>query len=202
MKPQPQNLPYDYRGIHVASTALIPEIPANSGAVTPSSLLLPDSGLEFFQMRKQQFGSIRAYFSYLLVRYVRMLPRLGIIPEKTPSQWKTRYQKAGQKLAKLSFLPDPRVWEAYRQTASRYGLSICHLFVILMQLDKSDWLEAGRPENCPKTPALPPIQKNRKNYAKKGRKRGNRAKKLDFISISVQMIDFERYTLTRTGFFR
>ena len=168
-------------------------------SLTPSTLLIPKCYLEFFEMRKEQFGSINAYFLYLFAKFVRNLRQYGFTPQKTTSKWKVQYQENGQGLKKRNFIPDAQVWESNREIARAFGVSICLLFVIAMKLDLAEWEAAGRPVTAP---ALVIPQEKRSSYPCFPGGGPEMLKNFNEKSFLLHKLDFATEILHRTGHFR
>ncbi len=113
-------------------------------AVTSSTLLIPMKMLEYFNTRERYFKSRGRYFEYLIMTYGRQLHKFGLNP--TVMKWKKEYQKTGLDLQVRNFKPDPEFWEEFRHIGLAYGVGMCLLFVILLELEYKLWLEAGSPE--------------------------------------------------------
>ncbi|MCB1174867.1 MAG: DUF1564 family protein [Leptospiraceae bacterium] len=126
-----------------------------SQLVSSSTLLIPRHLLDYFTLRVHDFRSVRAYFEYLIVNYGRQLARYKINPAS--HKWKKKYQNPGLDLQIRNFRPDPRFWEEFRHIAFGYGLAMCNLFVILLELEHRLWLKAKSPakfhETQPSQPA-------------------------------------------------
>ena len=168
-------------------------------SLTPSTLLIPECYLDFFQMRKQQFGSINAYFLYLFAKYVRNLRQYGITPQRTTQKWKTQYQANGLDLKKRNFIPDAQVWESNREIARAFGVSICLLFVIVMKLDLREWEAEGRPDTVPEL-VIP--QKQRTSYPCFKEGGPEMLKNFSERSFLLHQIDFSTEILHRAKNFR
>lgn len=103
-----------------------------------STLLIPERFSSYYRQCCNDSGSRRAYFSRIVRDY---LPLIEIYKFKLCKQraqkWKTCFQDSGQKLLNRNFVPLPDDWENLRHAASGFGVSICYLFVFLMQLEMS-----------------------------------------------------------------
>lgn len=101
-----------------------------------SSVLIPSRLFDHFNQRSRIHGSRRRYLHFLVFS---ILPDISCYSELLASsrsqKWKTCYQNSGQSLIKKNFKPSPIDWEAMRQVASAFGVSICFLFVFLMEID-------------------------------------------------------------------
>lgn len=101
-----------------------------------STLLIPAKYLEEYNSRSKLLGSRRAYFEFIVKKF---LPHLGIFKKKLLSRkihkWKTYYQANEQKLSIRNFSPNPEDWEALRIVAGAFGVSMCYLFVFLLELE-------------------------------------------------------------------
>ena len=119
---------------------------ANSSLESPvcwsvSSLLIPDAYLRFFNAMVQKYGSRRCYFSHLAQFGLNQLPRfLTLLNSRKDPKWKTYYQSRGLQLVKRNFIPFPADWEGFRHCATAAGVSICFLFVFLMELEMTGQL--------------------------------------------------------------
>lgn len=128
-------------------------------AYTPSTLLIPRHLVAYFESRSIFFGSRRLYFRHLIVTYGRFLQHFGIEPNS--DKWKKEYQEDGLDLQIRNFKPDPEFWEEFRHIAFAYGLGMCKLFVILLELEQKRWISEGRPENfCENSPIKLKINKH------------------------------------------
>ncbi|MCB1175198.1 MAG: DUF1564 family protein [Leptospiraceae bacterium] len=106
-------------------------------------MLIPKHLLEYFTKRVRFFQGTRTYFEYLTVNYGRQLASYEL--KLTSSKWKQKYQDPGLDLQVRNFRPDPELWEEFRHIAFAYGLAMCHLFVVLLELEYSLWKQAGSP---------------------------------------------------------
>ncbi|MCB1172742.1 MAG: DUF1564 family protein [Leptospiraceae bacterium] len=119
-------------------------------SVTSSTLLIPMHLMDYFQDRVRDFQGIGRYFEYLIITYGRQLTLYNIDP--TNRQWKQKYQDQGLDLQVRNFKPNPELWEEFRHIGFAYGLAMCHLFVVLLELEYSRWQQATSPAVFHETP--------------------------------------------------
>ena len=101
-----------------------------------STLLIPAQYRLQFKTLCKMHGSRRKLARWLLGhRLADLHQHLDQWITTNPRKWKTQYQTNGLDLQKYNFIPDPEVWESYRQTALGLGISICYLFVLLLEIE-------------------------------------------------------------------
>lgn len=104
---------------------------------TNSTLLVPENLFGFYKLQCTRHGSRQKYFSFIIATY---LPQIKILQKKLGKnrvpKWKTQYQSEGQALLKKNFIPLPEDWEALRISASSFGVSMCYLFVLMLEIHK------------------------------------------------------------------
>ena len=178
-------------------------------AWTSSTLLIPEDRIEYFNKRILCFngrgrsrygGSICGYFEYLIRNYANCLLKYGIDP--TAIKWKKEYQEEGLELQKRNFKPEPDIWEKFRHISFSYGLSMCKMFVVLMELDHQRWVEAGCPDNFYELPQqrnyTPDFRMNsRQKVSLKAKKAILNALSSNKYTILIRNIDFSRQKLHR-----
>ena len=143
---------------------------------------------------------LRGYFEYLIRNYANCLPKYGIDP--TAIKWKKEYQDEGLELQKRNFKPEPDIWEKFRNISFSYGLSMCKMFVVLMELDHRRWIEAGCPDDFYE---LPPQRiytrdfrmNSRKNISLEAKKAIVNALFSNKYTILIRNMDFARQKLHR-----
>ena len=115
-----------------------------------SSLLIPDSLLEYYYRQSRIAGSRSRYFSLFVLEYIPRINEWKHILERvrTPN-WKTTYQSCDQNLLKKNFVPIARDWEAFRHAAAACGVSMCFLFVFLMSLEMAAFFQQSQPRPRP-----------------------------------------------------
>ena len=121
-------------------------------------------------------------------------------------KYKKKYQEEGLDLQHCDFVPEPSDWEELRNLGFAYGLAMCKFFVILLELDKRKWEEAGCPENFRAAP--PRALRKRKNKLNsvyfESSKGKNSLKNFFFARHSTSLarvVDREEEFLLRIGWF-
>lgn len=108
----------------------------NQNCYTKSTVLIPDQYTDYYQNRCKQFGSRKAYFQHIINKY---LPNVTLYRSEINNlkmlKWKTCYQSEGIHLRRRNFVPLPADWEALRHMSGAFGVSMCFLFVFLMQCE-------------------------------------------------------------------
>ena len=169
-------------------------------AVTSSTLLIPLYLLDYFTLRVRYFKGIGRYFEYLIMTYSRQLARYKIDPASR--KWKKKYQDPGLDLQIRNFKPNPELWEEFRHIAFAYGLAMCRLFVVLLELEYSLWLQAGSPAVFHEVQiSRPPEQKSRVN-SQQNLSLVDKKDILNLLSVTkgsilIRSMDFSRHTLHR-----
>ncbi|MCB1173365.1 MAG: DUF1564 family protein [Leptospiraceae bacterium] len=169
-------------------------------AVTSSTVLIPKHLLDYFTQRVRYFKGIGRYFEYLTITYGRQLARYEIDP--TSCKWKKKYQDPGLDLQIRNFKPDPELWEEFRHIAFAYGLAMCRLFVVLLELEYSLWLQAGSPATFHETQAARPSKRKERVNSKQFLSIKNTKFRLNLDSsaefaVLIRSMDFSRHTLHR-----
>lgn len=115
---------------------------------TQSTILVPEKYSNYFNARCHFFGSRRAYFRFVVGQ---ILPQLfhfsSELNLRRVPKWKTYYQAQGQVLLRKNFVPLPDDWEALRHAAVASGVSMCFLFVFLMEIEMSGRLTQKKESN-------------------------------------------------------
>ena len=166
-------------------------------AITCSTLLIPRRLLEYFTRRVRYFHTTSKYLEYLIVTYGRQLSCYGLNPAS--HKWKKKYQDSGLDLQIRNFKPNPELWEEFRHIAFAYGLAMCHLFVVLLELEYSRWLQAGSPANFHDT-QIPKRKKRVNSKQKVSLKDKKDILNLLFstkYAILIRSMDFSRHRLHR-----
>jgi hypothetical protein len=106
----------------------------NSDAKVDSSstLLIPESLLDEFRVRANKYRGVPTYFKALLRKF-RIFTHAGLIP--APSKLKTEFQKEGQNLKRVNFVPANVDWLEIGCIALSYGKSRTWVFTFLLYLD-------------------------------------------------------------------
>ena len=102
------------------------------------SFLIPLRLEPFFQQRLQQFGGLAAYLNYLLLHAAR-LHDLECIPNV--ERVTRKYQRPRQQLQRYKARIPGDTWTILRCFSGGHGLTMCHMFVILMRLDQAGELD-------------------------------------------------------------
>jgi hypothetical protein len=97
-----------------------------------STLLIPENLLNEFKSRADKYKGIPTYFKALLKKF-RIFTHAGLIP--TPSKLKTEFQKEGQNLKRVNFVPSNVDWLEIGCIALSYGKSRTWVFTFLLYLD-------------------------------------------------------------------
>ncbi|TGK19111.1 DUF1564 family protein [Leptospira stimsonii] len=114
---------------------------SKSKRVSTSDLLIPKRHLKSLQRKILKFGSLKKFLHFLLLTNRSKFRSLCIIPKNE----KTLYQSINQDLVRFSFRPDSADWAELRVLARYYGLSICNLFVILLEIGEEGSSSSGSP---------------------------------------------------------
>ncbi|MCB1173240.1 MAG: DUF1564 family protein [Leptospiraceae bacterium] len=168
--------------------------------VSSSTLLIPGHLLKYYRFRVNCFSGTGHYFEHLLATYGRQLARYSINPVTT--QWKKKYQNKGLDLQIRNFKPNPELWEEFRHIAFAYGLAMCHLFVVLLELELKRWRAAGSPSVFFEKSSTP-SQTNRKNVNSLHENPNLQAKEVIKLlyhkksTVLIRSIDFSRSKLHR-----
>lgn len=126
---------------------MVPSSYANVQAEIPdcytrSSLLIPSSMLSYFQSRCAASGGRAAYLNFLVINHLLYLHKFkNRLCRCHNPKWKIAYQNSGQKLLKRNLKPVPADWENLRNVAHAFGVSMCFLFVFLMELEMEGFFE-------------------------------------------------------------
>lgn len=103
---------------------------------TISTLLIPSIYLEQYYEKCRLHGSRASYFNYLLIYFGSQIKQFeGRLIKQKDSKWKTCYQNQGLNLEKKNFRPEPELWEQLRLSADSFGVSMCYLFIFMMELE-------------------------------------------------------------------
>lgn len=110
--------------------------PLHNPCYSKSSLLIPDLHTGYFKKKSKQHNCRKKYFSFIIQNYLQLLPQFQHrLNARKGSKWKMVYQQKGQILNKKNFIPDPEDWELFRHAAMAVGVSMCFLFVFIMELE-------------------------------------------------------------------
>lgn len=103
---------------------------------TISTLLVPSKYLDYYHNQSNFHGNLSSYFRYLLIQFGSQVNQYeNMLTMDRTSKWKTCYQDAGLFLERKNFRPDPENWEQLRHIADSFGISMCYLFIFLMELE-------------------------------------------------------------------
>ena len=111
------------------------EVDFQRGETIACTLLLPRNKIRKFRARIRDFEqNTRKYFQYLLGRYsdVSRLSRL-----RRGKRLTAKYQDSGQELKKIHLRVKSSEWNQIGLIARTCGYSICHLFVLLFELESA-----------------------------------------------------------------
>jgi hypothetical protein len=97
-----------------------------------STLLIPENLLDEFKSRADKYRGVPTYFKALLKKF-RIFTHSGLIP--APSKLKTEFQKEGQNLKRVNFVPSNADWLEIGCIALSYGKSRTWVFTYLLYLD-------------------------------------------------------------------
>jgi hypothetical protein len=97
-----------------------------------STLLIPEIMLDEFKFRADKYNGVPNYFKALLRKF-RIFTHAGLIP--APSKLKTEFQKEGQNLKRVNFVPSNVDWLEIGCIALSYGKSRTWVFTFLLYLD-------------------------------------------------------------------
>jgi hypothetical protein len=103
-----------------------------------STLLIPEIMLDEFKLRADRYNGVPNYFKAILRKF-RIFSHAGLIP--APSKLKTEFQKSGQNLKRVNFVPNNADWLEIGCIALSYGKSRTWVFSFLLYLDI---LEVGK----------------------------------------------------------
>lgn len=107
-----------------------------SGCISTSTLQIPAQFDTYYKLRCQIFGSRRAYFHFVAQTYLPLVGKIKkIINGRKSEKWKIHYQESGQNLLKRNFEPLSEDWEMLRNASAAFGVSMCFLFVLLLELE-------------------------------------------------------------------
>lgn len=110
-----------------------------------STFLIPSKFEDFFKQKCIVHGSRRAYLSFVVSNYLPEVEKfLGRLDRRRVHKWKICYQAEGQLLLKRNFIPIPSDWEAFRNCAGVFGVSMCFLFVFIMELEMQGILQTEK----------------------------------------------------------
>ncbi|MCB1173016.1 MAG: DUF1564 family protein [Leptospiraceae bacterium] len=146
------------------------------------------------------FQSLGKYFESILAKYGRHLSRYGLDP--VAAKWKQKYQAEGLNLQIKNFKPDPELWEEFRHIAFAYGLAMCRLFVVMLELEYKLWLEAGSPEDfadvsAPKTAEKEFIVNSNQNLLARDKEDILNLLSDNRSTILIRSLDYSRHRLHR-----
>jgi hypothetical protein len=97
-----------------------------------STLLIPENLLDEFKFRANKYRGVPTYFKAILRKF-RVFTHAGLIP--APSKLKTEFQKEGQNLKRVNFVPSNVDWLEIGCIALAYGKSRTWVFTFLLYLD-------------------------------------------------------------------
>ena len=109
-----------------------------------ATLLIPEFLLERFNKKRNEFGSIKSLFQYVVNRKHRAYSYRPVT-----SSGRTTYQSEGSRLYRRDFFPNNEDWEKFRLYANARRVSMTLLFVIILL----DW--EGFEEEVPGVPSIP-----------------------------------------------
>ena len=114
-------------------------------AKPPCTLLVPASLEEFLRWRYRQHGPVIAYLAFLLGRasIYRDQGRLPGVERVT-----RRYQAENRSLQRWHVRVPGELWTQLRCLAGASGVTMSHMFVILVELDQEDQ-DTGRNDGAP-----------------------------------------------------
>ncbi|RHX77401.1 DUF1564 family protein [Leptospira yasudae] len=98
-----------------------------------SDLWIPKRKIANLKQKIVKYGSLKRALTFLLNNNRNRLASF-LEPSRTE---KTCYQKANLDLVRFSLRPEASDWAELRLLARYYGISICHFFVILLDMDKT-----------------------------------------------------------------
>ncbi len=105
---------------------------------TSCTLLIPEEYWKELHFKIENFGSLKNYFTHLLVKYEIYL-KSGIVPYSC--RLKTEYQAKGQNLIRKDFEPRKKDWFLMKLYRSAFNFSINKLFVLLLRIDLMNFTE-------------------------------------------------------------
>ena len=109
--------------------------------------MIPEEHLSYYLDRCRELGSRSAYLTHLVANY---LPRIQEwkteLDAICPPNWHTIYQAGELNLVKKNFKPRAEDWECLRNAAATCGVSMCFLFVFLMNLESIGFFEKSTDE--------------------------------------------------------
>ena len=97
---------------------------------SPSTLLIPDYLLDFYNLKKKKFGSLKSMFQYIVNNKHRVYNNKSI-----SRGGKICYQPPNMKLHRKDFFPNNEDWEKFRTYANLQRISITFLFTMILM----DW---------------------------------------------------------------
>jgi hypothetical protein len=98
------------------------------------AVLVPHHLVRFLSESVASFdGRISQYFRYLLHKNRWALASGQLTPR---TAIRRRYQAAGHSLKRFSFRPDLESYNEFQLYAATMGMSVCHLFVVLLKAEK------------------------------------------------------------------
>lgn len=109
----------------------------------PSTLLIPRRLLNELERRCADSSSRGAGVAGLLANILersRALLQTGLLPHS--EQLNCVYQPQGEDLARINFRPNESDWILLGQAAAAHGVSRCRMFVLLLELDIVDAIDA------------------------------------------------------------
>ncbi|MBM9576499.1 DUF1564 family protein [Leptospira sp. 201903070] len=107
---------------------------SKSKRASSSDLWIPKRHALALKRRIARFGSLKNFLSLLLARNRSKFPSMFAFSKSE----KTIYQNTNLDLVRFSFRPNSSDWAELRIVARYYGLSICHFFVMLIQIEEAE----------------------------------------------------------------
>lgn len=148
------------------------------------SLMIPAMYLAYFKHRCNDLGSRKNYLHYLVDHFLPLSNRFAsLLKHSKKEQWNTHYQAEKLELKKRSFVPVPEDWECLRHASMGFGVSMCFLFVFLMELEMDGELQVG--EGAGKLGRSSSLDRDRSE------------RKFVNLSILIRRVDLKRRRLTR-----
>ncbi|MBM9500483.1 DUF1564 family protein [Leptospira sp. 201903071] len=102
-----------------------------------SDLWIPKRFVPTLNRRIAKFGSLKNFLSIILSKNRSKFHSMFAFSKSE----KTIYQSTNLNLIRFSFRPDSSDWAELRVVARYYGLSICNLFIMLLQIDEGQSLD-------------------------------------------------------------
>lgn len=114
-------------------------IEINSIRSTSSTFNIPSRLCLALEQKKKEHGKIGSYLQFLLRKY-HIVIYSGSLPKSVSI--KKKYQPRNQEMKALSFRPKNEDWLELKVISDSYVYSMSYIFILLLELDCSDFGEA------------------------------------------------------------